>query len=92
MLRNTRGRWLGSEVAYVRGPYSYSVLAIIWIAAISGFLTRARRGFTILEAFLAAYLVVILLWPIAAGIRIAFPFMPWIGFLVLSGAQQHRLR
>lgn len=75
----------GFWTASVRNPFSFVVLAIVALLTLAGIFFRHRRGFTIIEAFLVPYLCVILLWPFAAGIRIAFPFVPWIVFLALTG-------
>ena len=72
-------------VASAHNPLSYSLLAVVALLMIAGLFYQYKRGFTIVEAFLAPYLCVILLWPFPAGIRIMFPFIPWMVFLALTG-------
>jgi 4-amino-4-deoxy-L-arabinose transferase-like glycosyltransferase len=75
----------GFWVASTRSPFSFFVLGIVVLLMLAGIFSRGKRGLTIVEAFLAPYFAVIILWPFASGIRIVFPFIPWIVFLALSG-------
>src|SRR5579871_1640933 len=72
-------------VASIRSPFSFIVLAMIFLLTIAGIYFRRACELTPVEVFLVPYLVVIIAWPFAAGIRIAFPFIPWIVFLALTG-------
>jgi Dolichyl-phosphate-mannose-protein mannosyltransferase len=74
------GFWVGS----VQNSFSFLTVAIIAVLIVAGLCSR-RHDLSIIEAFLAPYLVVVLLWPFDAGIRIVYPFIPWIGFLTLNG-------
>jgi len=78
----------GFWVAATRNPFSFAVLAIVAALTLAGVFAQSRRGITIVEAFLLPYLAVILLWPFAAGVRIVFPFIPWIVFLAFSGLRR----
>lgn len=82
----------GFWTASVRNAFSFAVLAIVALLTLAGIFFPRRRGFTIVEAFLVPYLFVILLWPFSAGIRIAFPFVPWIVFLALTGLREFTAR
>jgi len=75
----------GFWVAATRTPFSLFVLATIGPLTLAGLFYRYKHGLTIVEAFLAPYLAVVLLWPFAAGVRIVFPFIPWMVFLALTG-------
>lgn len=75
----------GFWVASTRSTFSFLLLALISLLTASGIYFRRTRELTPVEAFLLPYLAVILLWPFAAGIRIVFPFIPWIVFLALKG-------
>jgi len=76
-------------VAATRGMFSFFVLGTVAMLVAAGLYYRfkqgATQGATIVEAFLVPYLAVILLWPFAAGVRIVFPFIPWMVFLALYG-------
>ncbi len=78
-------------VAATRGVFSFFVLGTAGVLVAAGLYFRfkrdfrSKRGITIVEAFLVPYLAVILLWPFAAGVRIVFPFIPWVVFLALYG-------
>jgi len=82
----------GFWTASVRNTFSFALLAIVALLTLAGVFFQRKRGFTIVEAFLVPYLCVILLWPFSAGIRIAFPFVPWIVFLALTGLRELSLR
>jgi Dolichyl-phosphate-mannose-protein mannosyltransferase len=77
--------------AATRSVFSFFVLGAAAVLMASGLYFRFqrdfhfKRGLTIVEAFLVPYLAVILLWPFAAGVRIVFPFIPWMVFLALYG-------
>jgi len=86
------GRALASFwVAATRGVFSFFVLVGAAVLVAAGLYFRLKRDFrstreiSIVEAFLVPYLAVILLWPFAAGVRIVFPFVPWMAFLPLYG-------
>jgi 4-amino-4-deoxy-L-arabinose transferase-like glycosyltransferase len=86
------GRTLASFwVAATRSIFSFFVLGTAAVLMTTGLYFRFKRdcrferGLTIVEAFLVPYLAVILLWPFAAGVRIVFPFIPWMVFLALYG-------
>jgi hypothetical protein len=78
----------GFWVASTRNVFSFFVLGIVAVITLAGIFFQRERGLTIVEAFLAPYLAVVLLWPFAAGIRIVFPFVPWIVFLALAGLRR----
>lgn len=75
--------WVGS------GPnaFAYVALGLFSAFVLAGFLIQSRRGFTFVEATLAAYLIIIILWPFPAGVRMVFPVVPWIGYLAISGCK-----
>jgi 4-amino-4-deoxy-L-arabinose transferase-like glycosyltransferase len=79
--RALMGFWVGS----VQNSFSFLVVAIVGVLIVTGLSGRRLQGLSIIEAFLAPYLVVVLLWPFDAGVRIVYPFIPWMGFLALSG-------
>lgn len=80
-------------VAAMRSVFSFFVLCTVAVLVAAGLYFRLKldfrfkRGITIVEAFLVPYLAVILLWPFAAGVRIVFPFIPWMVFLALYGVR-----
>lgn len=75
----------GFWVASTHGWFSFLVLAVVGILGLTGFLVRCTRGITSVEAFLIPYAALVLLWPFSPGVRLAFPFIPWLAFLVLCG-------
>ena len=75
--------WVGS----MRGAFAYAALASFVSLAFVGFWLKQKRGLTFLEAALVPYIVIILLWPFPAGVRIVFPLVPWVGYLALSGCK-----
>jgi len=75
----------GFWVASVRNAFSFVVLAIVALLTAAGVFYQSKRGITIVEAFLAPYLGILLLWPYAAGVRAVYPIIPWIVFLALTG-------
>jgi 4-amino-4-deoxy-L-arabinose transferase-like glycosyltransferase len=78
----------GFCVASVRNAFSFLVLTIIGFLISAGIVFRWRRGLTPAEALLLPYLALLLLWPFPAGIRVEFPFVPWIIFLALTGLRE----
>jgi 4-amino-4-deoxy-L-arabinose transferase-like glycosyltransferase len=78
------GFWVGG----VQNLFSFLVVGFIAIAILTGWLLRRGSGISILESFLTPYLLVIILWPFNAGIRIVYPLIPWLGFLALRGTGQ----
>jgi hypothetical protein len=75
------GFWVGS----IHRFSSFMVLIPILALTVAGIYCRRDRGLTIVEAFLVPYTVIILLWPFSAGGRLAFPFLPWLVMLALTG-------
>jgi hypothetical protein len=75
--------WVGS----MRGPFAYVTLALFASLAAAGFFLQWKRGLTFLEAALVPYVVIVVLWPFPAGVRMVFPLVPWIGYLALSGCK-----
>jgi 4-amino-4-deoxy-L-arabinose transferase-like glycosyltransferase len=80
-LRALAGFW----VASVRNAFSFVVLTIIALLTLAGVFFQYRHGITIVEAFLAPYFGIVILWPYAAGVRAVFPVIPWMVFLALTG-------
>lgn len=78
----------GFCVASVGNAFSYLVLGIVAVLTLSGGVYRYKRGITIIEALLAPYIGILLLWPYAAGVRAVFPVIPWIIFLALTGLRK----
>jgi hypothetical protein len=75
--------WVGS----VRGGFAYSALALFASFTLVGFFLQWKRGLTFLEAALIPYLIIVVLWPFPAGVRIVFPLVPWFGYLAVSGCK-----
>jgi len=75
--------WVGST----RGPFAYAALALFVSFALVGFFLQWKRGFAFLEAALVPYVVIVVLWPFPAGVRMVFPLVPWVGFLAVSGCK-----
>lgn len=75
----------GFWVASVRNGFSLVVLAIVAPLIIAGIYFRHKSGFTMIEALLAPYIGLLLLWPYFAGVRAVFPVIPWMVFLALTG-------
>lgn len=75
----------GFWVASIQNKFSFVLLGIIALLSVAGAYFRYKRGLTIVEAFLAPYLVMILVLPFVPGIRFVFPLIPWIVFLALYG-------
>jgi 4-amino-4-deoxy-L-arabinose transferase-like glycosyltransferase len=75
----------GCWVASTHGPYSSFLLGLVALLTLSGLWLRYKQGFTIVEALLAPYAAIAILWPFSPGIRLVFPFVPWIVFLALTG-------
>jgi len=75
----------GFWVASVRNAFSFVVLAIVALLTAAGVFYHSKRSITIVEAFLAPYIGILLLWPYAAGVRAVYPIIPWIVFLALTG-------
>ncbi len=78
----------GFWVASTHTAFSYALLVIVSLLIVAGLYYRRTHNFTVVEVFLIPYLFVVLLWPFAAGIRIVFPFIPWIVFVALTGLRQ----
>lgn len=79
--RTLAGFW----VASTRNLYSFCLLGIVAILTVTGAFFRYKQGFSIVEAFLVPYFALAILWPFSPGIRIVFPFLPWIVFLAIFG-------
>ena len=75
----------GFWVASVRNEFSFVVLAIVALLTVAGVFYQSKRSIMIVEAFLAPYLGILLLWPYAAGVRAVYPIIPWVVFLALTG-------
>jgi len=75
----------GFWVASTRNGFSFFVLGIVALLTLAGAFFQYKRGLTIVEAFLAPYFALIVLWTFASGIRLVFPFVPWLVFLALTG-------
>jgi hypothetical protein len=50
-----------------------------------GLWSRYKHGLRIVEVLLIPYGAMAVLWPFSPGIRLVFPFVPWIVFLALTG-------
>jgi len=79
--RTLAGFW----VASTRNAFSFFVLGIIAGLTLAGVFFQSKRGLTIVEAFVAPYMTMVILWPFSPGIRLVFPLLPWIVFLALTG-------
>jgi|SRR5579864_5704498 len=79
--RTLAGFW----VASTQTAFSFFLLGVISLLTLAGLLYQYKRGLTIVEAFLVPYAAMAILWPFSPGIRLVFPFIPWIVFLALSG-------
>jgi 4-amino-4-deoxy-L-arabinose transferase-like glycosyltransferase len=79
--RSLAGFW----VASTRNGFSFVFLLLVVLLTVGGAYFRYKRGLTVIEAFLAPYVVIVLLWPFSPGIRLVFPVVPWIVFLALYG-------
>jgi len=79
--RTLAGFW----VASTQTPFSFLVLGIVSLFALVGLWNHRRQEITAVEAFLVPYAAMVLLWPFSPGIRLVFPFIPWMVFLALSG-------
>lgn len=86
--RSLAGFW----VASTRNGFSFILLSEIALLTLAGTYFRYKRGLTIVEAFLAPYIVMMVLWPFSPGIRLAFPLVPWIVFLALYGLRNLAIR
>jgi hypothetical protein len=87
-LENMRvyGRALAAFwTASIHNQFSLAVLAMVAVLGIVGLRARLQHGLAVVEYFLAPYLVVLLLFPHAIGIRGAWPLLAWTVFLALSG-------
>jgi hypothetical protein len=82
----------GFWVASIQNGFSFLVLGIIALLSAAGAYFEYKRGLTVLEAFLAPYLVMILVLPFPTGIRFVFPLIPWIVFLALYGLRNLTMR
>jgi hypothetical protein len=78
------GFWVASEQNW----FSYCVLSMIALPAILGMIGRWRLGFTVVECLLFPYLAIVLLFPFRGGVRYVYAFLPWIGFLIMSGVRE----
>jgi hypothetical protein len=76
--------WLGTS----RGVLAFALLIIAGALALVGTYVHIKRGLTILEAFLAPYLTVVLIWPARQGLRLLFPLIPLFVYLTLLGLRQ----
>ena len=79
--RTLAGFW----VASTHGPYSSFLLGTVTFLMLSGLWSRYKHGLTIVEALLLPYGAMAVLWPFSPGIRLVFPFVPWLVFLALTG-------
>jgi len=79
--RALAGFWVASR----HSAFSFILLIIVAPLTALGAYLEWKRGLTIVGAFLAPYVVIVLLWPFSPGVRIVFPFVPWIVFLALYG-------
>lgn len=79
--RSLAGFW----VASTRNAFSLVVLLPVAVLTVAGAYFRWKYGLTVVEAFLAPYFVMMILWPFSPGVRLAFPLVPWIVFLALYG-------
>lgn len=86
--RSLAGFW----VASTRNGFSFVILAAIVLLTVAGAYFWYKRGLTIVEAFLAPYIVMMVLWPFSPGIRLAFPLVPWVVFLALYGLRNLAIR
>jgi hypothetical protein len=65
--------------------FHYVALGFLVTLVSAGFLLQSKRGFTFVEAALVPYLIIAILWPFPAGVRMVFPVVPWVGYLAISG-------
>ncbi len=75
----------GFWVASTRNAFSFFVLGIVAVLTLAGLFFQSKRGLTIVEALVAPYMAMVILWPFSPGTRLVFPLLPWIVFLALSG-------
>jgi hypothetical protein len=75
----------GFWVASIKNGFSFVLVGVIALLTAVGAYLRYKGGLTIIEAFLAPYLVMILVPPFVPGIRLVFPLVPWMVFLALYG-------
>jgi hypothetical protein len=52
-----------------------------------GIRRHCRKGLTVLDAFLAPYLLIVIIWPSAQGLRFLFPLIPFYLYTMLLGLQ-----
>ena len=76
---------VGFWVASSRNAFSFFVLGVVGVLTLPGVLLRFKQGLTIVEASVAPYMAMVILWPFSPGIRVVFPLLPWIVFLALTG-------
>jgi len=79
--RTLAGFWVSSR----HDAFAFLLLAVILLFTLAGLFYRSKEGLTVLEFFLLPYAAIVILWPYSPGIRLAFPFVPWIVFLALNG-------
>jgi 4-amino-4-deoxy-L-arabinose transferase-like glycosyltransferase len=79
--RTLAGFW----VASTRNSFSFFILGIVAGLTLAGIFFQSKRGLTIVEALVAPYMAMVILWPFSPGIRVVFPLLPWIVFLALTG-------
>lgn len=79
--RALAGFWVASR----RNAFSFFVLGIVAVLTLAGIFFQSKRGLTIVEALVAPYMAMVILWPFSPGIRLVFPLLPWIVFLALTG-------
>jgi hypothetical protein len=69
--------------------FSTLVYGLLCILALSGIWAHAKHGLTIVEAFLAPYMLLLMVWPVEKGIaRYLFPLLPFFVYMALSGVQR----
>lgn len=78
--RTLAGFW----VASTQTAFSFFLLGVVSLLTLAGLFYQYKRGFTIVEAFLVPYAAMAILWPFSPGIRLVFPVIPYIVFLVLT--------
>ncbi|HKV80916.1 MAG TPA: glycosyltransferase family 39 protein, partial [Candidatus Sulfotelmatobacter sp.] len=79
--RTLAGFW----VASTHNAFSFFLLGAVALLTLAGLFDQCKRGLTIVEALLLPYAAMAILWPFSPGIRLVFPFIPWIVFLALAG-------
>jgi hypothetical protein len=91
MLSNLT-RYAKAPVDLVENGYSSLVRNLLFgavsLLALIGYLWRLRRRLTILEIFVPAYVLILIIWPYHQGLRYLIPVLPLYLFYALVGIEQ----